>query len=185
MIARLSRSDGLRGAVAAVRAAAVVVPLAVLAGVGRLDLGAAGSFGAYLMVAAFSSLSSRPHVPVLFAGAVELGVWSAAGALAAPNPWALAAGTAVVASVQGLWEVAGGPLRMASAMSALAFLLASINLSPGTRWWEYAVGFATGALWQAAVIALTGRGPGRRPPPVRRVRGPGPARARPMRSHSR
>lgn len=40
-------------------------------------------------------------------------------------------------------------------MSALAFLLAGINLAAAIQWWEYAAGFAAGALWQGVVIAGT------------------------------
>ncbi|MFB7500819.1 FUSC family protein [Streptomyces sp. NPDC056161] len=122
---------------------------------GRGDLGVAGSFGAYLMVASFSPLDSRPRATVLVAAATGLSVGSAAGAAAVPVLPALVAGTAVVAAVQGVWEVAGGPLRMPAAMSALAFLLAGVNLAVGMPWWQYAAGFAAGALWQGAVIALT------------------------------
>ncbi|MFJ2398107.1 FUSC family protein [Streptomyces sp. NPDC087843] len=89
-----------------------------------------------------------------------LSAGSAAGVLAVPVLPALLAGTAVMAAVQGLWEVVGGPLRMAAAMSALAFLLAGVNLAAGTRWWEYAGGFAAGALWQGVVIATTARASG-------------------------
>ncbi|MEU8585770.1 FUSC family protein [Streptomyces sp. NPDC048664] len=164
---RVHRAAALTVGVAAVRAVAVVVPLTVAAGLGRPAVGAAGSFGAYLMVAAFSSLSGRPRGTVLLVGALGLGLWAAAGALAAALPSALVAGTAVVAALQGLWEVAGGPLRMAASMAALSFLLAEINLAPGVRWWQYAAGFAGGALWQAGVIAVTGPASG--PTPARCV----------------
>lgn len=156
MIARMNRRGRLRHwAVAVARATAMVAPFAAGAYTGHLSLGLASSFGAYLMVASFSALDSRPHGTLLVAAAVELGAASAAGALAVPVLAALAAGTAVVAMVQGLWEVAGGPLRMAASMSALAYLLAGINLAPGTRWWEYAAGLAVGALWQGLFIAAT------------------------------
>ncbi|MFJ3234104.1 FUSC family protein [Streptomyces sp. NPDC086787] len=156
MIARTFRPGRRREwAVAGARASAVVVPYVVGARVGWAEAGAAGSFGAYLMVASFSSLSGRPRAALLGAAAVGLALASVSGALAVQVLPALVAGTAVVAALQGLWEVAGGPLRMAAAMSALAFLLAGVNLGAGLRWWEYAAGFAAGALWQGAVIAVT------------------------------
>ncbi|MFG2195206.1 FUSC family protein [Streptomyces sp. NPDC048639] len=149
--------------IALLRAAAVAAPMAAGAGTGHLGPGLACSFGAYLTLAAFSSLASRPPVTDLLAGGALLSLAGAAGAAAAHAPAAVVAGAALIAALQGLLDVAGGPLRMAAAMSALAFLLAGVNLAQGAPWWAYAGQFAAGTLWQALVIASTGRtvtGPG-------------------------
>ncbi|MEV6318384.1 FUSC family protein [Streptomyces sp. NPDC051776] len=150
--------------IALVRSAAVATPMAAGAGTGHLGPGLACSFGAYLTLAAFSSLTSRPPLTDLLSGGVLLSLAAAAGAAAADEAAAVVAGAALVATLQGLLDVAGGPLRMAAAMSALAFLLAGVNLAQGVPWWVYAGQFAAGTLWQALVVTATGR----------RFTGPGP-----------
>jgi hypothetical protein len=69
------------------------------------------------------------------------------------------------AVVQAVFEHGGGPLRMAAAMTALAYLLAGVNLAHGMSWIGYLGLFATGTVWQAGVIAITGfaAGPATRP----------------------
>ncbi|MEU6082260.1 FUSC family protein [Streptomyces sp. NPDC047108] len=151
--------------IALVRSAAVAAPMAVGAGTGHLGPGLACSFGAYLTLAAFSSLTSRPPVADLLAGGVLLSLAAAAGAASAGIAAAVVAGAALAAALQGVSEVAGGPLRMAAAMAVLAFLLAGVDLAQGVSWWAYAAQFAAGTLWQALVITATGR----------TVTGPGPA----------
>ncbi|MFD5424368.1 FUSC family protein [Streptomyces sp. NPDC127084] len=144
---------------AVVRAVAVVTPLALglgAWGTDRMSWGAACSFGAYLVLAAFPSLGEHPRCTVMLWGCLYLSAAAAAGAAAAREPLALVAGAILLAGLQGMFETAGGPLRMIAAMAALSFLLAGVNLASGVPWWEYAAAFAVGTLWQTAVTAATG-----------------------------
>ncbi|MFD7609331.1 FUSC family protein [Streptomyces sp. NPDC059828] len=150
------------------RAVAVMTPLALGLGTGRMTWGAACSFGAYLLLAAFCALRERPRGSVMLWGCAYLSVAAAAGAAAADEPLGLVAGATVLAGLQGMFETGGGPLRMIAAMAALSFLLAGVNLAQGVPWWEYAAAFAMGTLWQTAVIAATGTPTG--PAPRRAVR---------------
>lgn len=149
-------SPRARRRTAAWRSLAVVTPLAAGLAFRHQDVGLAGAFGAYLVLASFSSLDTRPAGPVVLFAVVCLGTAATAGAAAAPVPAALTAGTAVVAAAQALGEIAGGPLRMTAAMSALAFLLAGANLAADTSWWLYAASFVLGTWWQSMVLLVSG-----------------------------
>lgn len=142
--------------VAVVRAIAIVTPLGVAASAGHTTAGLTVSFGSYLMFGAFSPLAGRSRGTLLAAGATALIVAGVAGAFAAPRLPLLLAGAIVLAALQGLFEMAGGPLRMTAAMSVLAFLLAGVNLAQGVAWSQYAILLAAGVLWQGMIITVTG-----------------------------
>jgi Fusaric acid resistance protein-like len=135
----------------------------MLAGVAVREpiLGAMVSFGAYLTMVSYSQLDDRPRSSVIGAGIVALSLSAMAGANSAHRPIMIILGGTAFAVLQGLFEVIGGPLRMAAAMSVLSFLIAGPLVTRSVTPAQYSMLFALGAIGQGAVTALTGSVGGR------------------------
>jgi hypothetical protein len=136
-------------------AATVTAPLAIMAALGDAGLGVALTLGAYLWTVSHMTTARGLSVRLALVTSVLLGVAGGAGFAAGSLLWLLIVLCGSAAVFQATGELAGGPLRMTAAMSALCLLLCSIgghaSAGPALR---QGVAVAVGAAWAAAVDQL-------------------------------
>jgi hypothetical protein len=130
----------------------VAAPLAIAAAMGDLAVGTALTLGAYLWTVSHMS-SPRPlGLQVAAVTTVALGLAAGVGFAAGGILWLLIVMCGVWAVFQAVGEIAGGPLRMTAAMSALCVLLSSLGghaSAPDAL--RFGVTVAAGAAWEAIV----------------------------------
>jgi hypothetical protein len=136
----------------------VAAPLAIAATMGDPSVGVALTLGAYLWMISHIS-SPRPlGLQVAAVTTVALGLAAGAGFAAGGILWLLIVTCGAWAVFQAVGEVAGGPLRMTAAMSALCVLLASIGgraSAPDAV--RFGILVAAGAAWAAMVDLIRHR----------------------------
>jgi hypothetical protein len=130
----------------------VAAPLAIAAAMGDPVTGGALTLGAYLWTISHMS-SLRPlGLQVAAFTTVALGLAAGVGFAAGGSLWLLVVMCGAWAVFQAVGEVAGGPLRMTAAMSALCVLLSSMegrDSVPDAL--KFGILVAAGAAWAALV----------------------------------
>ncbi|HXA32615.1 MAG TPA: FUSC family protein [Acidimicrobiales bacterium] len=154
-----------RIASAALTAGLVAVPLALGFATGHSVAGGIGALGAYLWTASHITDKRPIGLPIAVVTILLLGAAGVTGALGGRYLWFLVVMVVVWATMQAVTDVAGGPLRVPVALSALCMLLSAIGGGHTL----------TGALWQGLLTLggaawITGTELVRHPP----WRSPGP-----------
>ncbi|HEX4220410.1 MAG TPA: FUSC family protein [Acidimicrobiales bacterium] len=116
----------------------VAVPLALGFATGHSVAGGVGALGAYLWTASHITDKRPVGLPIGVVTALLLGLAGVTGALGGRYLWFLVVMVVLWASAQAVTDVAGGPLRVPVALSALCMLLSAIDGGHTI----------TGALWQ-------------------------------------
>src|ERR1700722_3625125 len=156
----------LRVGSSAVTACLVAVPLAVGFATGHSEAGGIGTLGAYLWTISHITDKRPIGLPISVVTILLLGLAGATGALGGRYLWFLVLMVVLWATAQAVTDVAGGPLRIPVALSALCMLLSAIDgghTITGSLW----QGLLTlgGAAWIAG-IELVRHPPWRSPGPV-------------------
>ena len=149
----------------ALTACLVAVPLAVGFATGHSVAGGIGALGAYLWTASHITDKRPIGLPIGVVTILLLGLAGATGALGGRYLWFLVLMVVLWATAQAVTDVAGGPLRVPVALSALCMLLSAIGGGHTI----------TGSLWQGLLTLggaawITGTELVRHPP----WRSPGP-----------
>lgn len=125
----------------------VAAPLALGFATGHSVAGGIGALGAYLWTASHMTDKRPIGLPIALVTIFLLGAAGATGALGGRYLWFLVVMVVVWATMQAVTDVAGGPLRVPVALSALCMLLSAIGGGHTI----------TGALWQG-LLTLGGAG---------------------------
>jgi hypothetical protein len=122
----------------ALTACLVAAPLALGFATGHSVAGGIGALGAYLWTASHITDRRPIGLPIALVTILLLGAAGATGALGGRYLWFLVVMVVLWATMQAVTDVAGGPLRVPVALSALCMLLSAIGGGHTI----------TGALWQ-------------------------------------
>ena len=129
---------------AAVLACGATLPAALGTCLGYESVGFTASFGAYLVTITHADLPTKGRAQRLVATILMLCVGAIAGASAGQRIWILLPVAALGASWQAWTEVADIGLRLPAAMTVLALLLSTGNVSPDISAATYGAAFAGG-----------------------------------------